>query len=191
MNLQEIKRKVHRVTHWIRIDTEMPVLYEYISALEPGETYLEIGTGPTACSSIFAALSAADGVNVHTVDNAAMWIPRGISVQEYERKVRKWFAEYGLSERIEFHVEDSLTMEWDEPIHVLFIDGEHSYPSVKADIEKWTPFVPVGGVVIFHDCTSHAGVGRAVNEGMRTDTAWEELDGGEGDSSLCVFRRVK
>jgi len=191
VELREIKRKIHRITHWIRMDTEMPVLYEYIGALKPGETYLEIGTGPTACSSIFAALSAADGVNVHTVDNAAMWIPRGISAEEYERKVRAHFDHYDLGERIIFHVEDSVTMEWDAPIHVLFIDGEHSYPSVKADIEKWTPFVPVGCVVLFHDCADHAGVKRAVNEMTRPDDAWEELDGGEGDSSLCVFRRCK
>jgi hypothetical protein len=204
MNLQEIQRKIHRITHWIRIDTEMPVLYKYISTLEPGQTYLEIGTGPTACSSIFAALSAADGVNVHTVDDASMWVARGISVEEYERKVRGRFADYDVSDRIDFHVEDSIAMEWDGPIHVLFIDGDHSYPTVKADIEKWTLFVPVGCVVIFHDCTDHDGVKRAVNEGMRTGTYigdgadyrsvtfdWEELDGGEGKSSLCVFRRVK
>lgn len=202
MNLQEIKKKIHRITHWIRMDTEMPVLYEYISALEPGETYLEIGTGPTACSSVFAALAAADGVNVHTVDDASMWIPRGIPVKEYERKVRARFDEYGLGERINFHIEDSVAVEWDEPIHVLFIDGDHSYPAVKADIEKWTPFVPVGGVVIFHDCTDHQGVKRAVDEMMSVveylsdvdpviEPDWEELDGGEGNSSLCVFRRRK
>ena len=186
MNLQEIKQKIRRITHWIRMDSEMPVLYEHIAALRPGETYLEIGTGPTACSSIFAALSAADGVNIHTVDNGAMWIPRGVPVPEYERRVRAHFDSYNLGERIIFHVEDSITMEWDEPIHVLFIDGDHSYPAVKADIEKWTPFVPVGGVVLFHDCTDHAGVTRAVGEMIRTDDAWEELDGG---GSLCVFRR--
>lgn len=188
VNLQEIKQKVHRITHWIRMDSEMPVLYHYISALKPGETYLEIGTGPTACSSVFAALSAASGVNVHTVDDGSMWMPRGISVEEYERKVRGHFDRYDLGERITFHVEDSVAVEWDEPIHVLFIDGAHDYPSVKADIEKWAPFVPVGGVMLFHDCTDHAGVKRAVNEIMRADDAWKELDGG---GSLCVFRRRK
>lgn len=188
MNLQEIQKKIRRITHWIKIDTEMPVLYHYISALKPGETYLEIGTGPTACSSVFAALSAADGVNVHTVDDASMWVARGISIEEYERKVRVRFDEYDLGERIEFHVEDSIAMEWDEPIHVLFIDGDHSYPAVTADIEKWTPFVPVGCVTLFHDCTNHAGVKQAVNKWVRSDDAWEELEGG---GSLCVFRREK
>ena len=186
--MQEITKQVHRITHWIRIDSEMPVLYEYISALEPGETYFEIGTGPTACSSIFAALSAASGVNVHTVDNGAMWEPRGISVGEYERRVRARFDEYDLRERIEFHLKDSVAMEWDEPIHVLFIDGAHDYQSVTADIEKWMPFVPVGCVTLFHDCTNHAGVKQAVNKWVRSDDAWEELEGG---GSLCVFRRMR
>ena len=186
MNLSEIKQKIRRITHWIQMDSEIPVLYEYISVLKPGETYLEIGTGPTACSSIFAALSAADGVNIHTVDNAAMWIPRGISAEEYERRVRAHFDYYDLGERINFHVEESIAMEWDKPIHVLFLDGDHGTPSVKADIEKWTPFVPVGGVALFHDCTTWTSVKQAIDEVMRTSDAWEELEGG---GSLCVFRR--
>ena len=69
---------------------------------------------------------------------------------------------------------------------VLFLDGDHSTPSVKADIEKWTPFVPVGCMVLFHDCTTWTSVKQAVDEAMRTDDAWEELEGG---GSLCVFRR--
>lgn len=36
-------------------------------------------------------------------------------------------------------------------IDLLFIDGDHSYVGVKADIERFTPHVVVGGVVAFHD----------------------------------------
>jgi predicted O-methyltransferase YrrM len=130
-----------------------------------------------------------------------MWESRGVSVEEYERRVRAHFDEYGLGERIIFHVEESIAMQWDGPIHALFIDGDHSTPSVKADIEKWVPFVPVGGVVLFHDCTTWASVKQAIDETMRVIEyvgdgtkdrlvipAWEELAGG---GSLCVFRRRK
>ena len=194
MNLQKVKEKVDRLAHWIQMDSELPVLYWYISALKPGETYLEIGTGATACSSIFAALSAADGVNIHTVDYCAPWVvSRGVSVEEFARRIRVYFDEYGLGERIVFHVTESVEMDWDGSIHVLFIDGAHDTSSVKADIEKWTPFVPVGGVVLLHDCVPCSGhpltsIKRAVDELMRTDDTWEELDGG---GSLCVFRRAK
>lgn len=40
---------------------------------------------------------------------------------------------------------------WSEPIDLLFIDGDHSYDGVKADWERFSPFVSEFGVVVFHD----------------------------------------
>jgi predicted O-methyltransferase YrrM len=40
---------------------------------------------------------------------------------------------------------------WSRPIRLLFIDGEHSYNSVKTDFELFSPHVVAGGLVIFHD----------------------------------------
>jgi len=39
-----------------------------------------------------------------------------------------------------------------EPIHVLFIDGDHHYKPVLADLNNWAAKVVVGGEVILHDC---------------------------------------
>lgn len=40
---------------------------------------------------------------------------------------------------------------WQKPIRLLFIDGDHSYEGVKLDFEMWSPFVIDGGLVAFHD----------------------------------------
>lgn len=37
------------------------------------------------------------------------------------------------------------------PIHLLFVDGGHSFDCVTADIAGWVPKLAVGGVVAFHD----------------------------------------
>ena len=60
------------------------------------------------------------------------------------------------------------------PIDLLFIDGDHHYAVVKADISNWTPKLAPRGVVIFHDYAplprdlaknpQLEGVRRAVNE---------------------------
>ncbi len=42
-----------------------------------------------------------------------------------------------------------------EPIDVLFIDGDHTAPSVEIDIKSWVPKVKVGGYVALHDCNHY------------------------------------
>ncbi|GAH99526.1 unnamed protein product, partial [marine sediment metagenome] len=38
-----------------------------------------------------------------------------------------------------------------EKLHLLFIDGDHSYDCVKKDFELYSPLVKKGGVIAFHD----------------------------------------
>jgi predicted O-methyltransferase YrrM len=56
--------------------------------------------------------------------------------------------------------------QYSDEIAFLFIDGGHSYETVKQDIEDWLPKIKVTGVVAFHDMfTPHiTGVARAVTE---------------------------
>ena len=41
---------------------------------------------------------------------------------------------------------------WKQPIHFCLVDGCHGSPCVKADFEAVEPLVPIGGIVVFHDC---------------------------------------
>lgn len=40
---------------------------------------------------------------------------------------------------------------WVAPIGLLFLDALHDYKNVKADVELWSPFVPVGGWLALND----------------------------------------
>jgi len=40
---------------------------------------------------------------------------------------------------------------WSHPLDLLFIDGDHSYDSVLADWNAWSPFLVSDGLVAFHD----------------------------------------
>lgn len=54
---------------------------------------------------------------------------------------------------------------WDgEPIRLLFIDGDHSYDSVKLDIECWAPLVVEDGIIMFDDYRNMQSVRILVDE---------------------------
>jgi predicted O-methyltransferase YrrM len=40
---------------------------------------------------------------------------------------------------------------WNQPIDLIFIDGDHSYEGVRRDWELFSPHVSPFGVVVFHD----------------------------------------
>lgn len=52
----------------------------------------------------------------------------------------------------------------DDSIDFVFIDGDHRYECVKADIEAWTRKVKSGGVIAGHDYGWCADVRRAVHD---------------------------
>jgi len=79
------------------------------------------------------------------------------------------------------------------PVHLAFIDGGHSYATVKGDIRALAPHIPVGGVIAFHDYASEprfakrlAGVKRAIDEWH--NDAWRGI---ETAGSVVAFRRMK
>ena len=46
---------------------------------------------------------------------------------------------------------DQASGDFDHPIGLIFVDGEHEYPFVLRDCREWLPKVIEGGVAAFHD----------------------------------------
>lgn len=44
--------------------------------------------------------------------------------------------------------------DWNKPIDMLFIDGNHSYEGAKRDFLEWSPFVKPGGYLAMHDVSN-------------------------------------
>lgn len=55
----------------------------------------------------------------------------------------------------------------DQTIDMIFIDGDHSYSSVLADITAWERTVKPGGLICGHDYNVHPGVKPAVDESFQ------------------------
>jgi|LakMenEpi03Aug12_release.lakeMendotaPanAssembly.Ray.scaffolds.fasta_scaffold03232_19 predicted O-methyltransferase YrrM len=52
----------------------------------------------------------------------------------------------------------------DRSVDFVFLDADHSYESVKKDIESWLPKIKTGGMIAGHDYYNPCGVKRAVDE---------------------------
>ncbi len=72
---------------------------------------------------------------------------------------------------------------WTDEIDGVFIDGNHSEPSVLIDI-GWIPFIRKGGIIAFHDYNCWQGVHRVVDKYIKGK--YEEI-GIIGD--LIIFRK--
>lgn len=40
---------------------------------------------------------------------------------------------------------------WQEQADIVFVDADHSYEGVRADVKNWKDFVKVGGLLLMHD----------------------------------------
>lgn len=103
-------------------------------------------------------------------------------------------------EGVEFVQADSnkYGLEFEGPVHLLFVDGCHEFHVVSTDILAWLPHITVGGMAAFHDYNPSPedltrlgdklrGVQWAVQRWYSMTENWERLDTA---GSVIVFRRV-
>ena len=57
---------------------------------------------------------------------------------------------------VEFHqaYSQDLSQQWKRPLRLLWIDGDHSYPSTKRDFDLYWPHLADGGILAMHDVLS-------------------------------------
>ena len=88
-------------------------------------------------------------------------------------------------DRVDLITADSKKIKWYTCLDLVFIDGDHSYGGVKADIKKFLPWVNAGGYAIFHDVVGKKSTLQPLINELLTD--WEYED--EADSMLVIKRK--
>ncbi len=132
------------------------LLYAIVRCLAP-EVVVEIGSarGKSTCSMALACKHNLRG-KVYAIDphvpNA--WSEYGTAGYN-ESFLRGRLRDYGLSDYCEVIKDTSQAVgqRWSQSIDFLFIDGDHSYDGVKADYERFAPWLREGALVFFHDTT--------------------------------------
>lgn len=115
------------------------------------KTMIEVGidTGKTT----FFLLDNIPDLTIYAVDKD---INKFYTDDVKERYRERLIPLQGLSHIVADKIKDSIA-------DLIFIDADHSYESVKKDIEKYSPKLKIGGLLTGHDI-DYPGVNRAVTE---------------------------
>lgn len=132
-----------------------------------------VNVGAGVGTSGLALAEALPEAEIYTVDISAGGPTGGM---ENERNA---FAGSGL--RLPFQLlgnSPDVARNFNKAVDFVFIDADHSFESVVADIKAWRPKVRNSGYMAFHDYhpVSFHGVWSAVNEGMRDCSLFCSVD---------------
>ena len=142
---------------------ERLLLYKLASSLPKRAICVEIGSYLGASALFLASGMKEREGTVYCVDT---WKNEGMS--EGERDTFEEFTRNIKPLRDFTHILRGRSVEiaktFNKEIDLIFIDGDHSYEAVRADVEAWIPKVKDGGIVVLHDIGWAEGVKRAVKE---------------------------
>ncbi|HAF25553.1 MAG TPA: hypothetical protein DCK93_22035 [Blastocatellia bacterium] len=143
---------------------ELEALLNLALACPQGANALEIGShlGKSACY-LASGLSARNGhlYCVDTWQNETMHDGEADTLSEFKQNTQ------AVSHILTLRRTKSSALcasDISLPLHLVFIDGDHTYDVVRGDFEKIAPWVADDGIVAFHDCLSYKGVSRVIGE---------------------------
>jgi predicted O-methyltransferase YrrM len=153
---------IDSVEGWL-LPSEGAWLFRAARSLPTNGNIVEIGSfkgRSTCCLALGCRGTERRVFGVDTFDGGPD-LPNVNSLPDFRRNIERC----GVSAYVKPIVKHSgaAAKTWREPIHLLFIDGSHSYEDVLADFAGFFPHVVPGGVVAFHDVINESwpGVGRA------------------------------
>lgn len=135
------------------------VINAVVSSMEPGETYIEVGTyqGGSLTAALFGNDSRAIGVDSFAEFKVTNSPQRTQSNLDY----------FGVSDRVQLKDMDFTTFFANVPpglvIQVYYYDGAHDYPSQLAGMEAAWPHLHAGSIIIVDDY-SYPEVNAAINQ---------------------------
>jgi predicted O-methyltransferase YrrM len=166
VRLEELRALIDPISGWLHHEAGCE-LYRRARFEAPTSTIVEIGSwkGRSTAWLGFAMKDRGEGC-VYAVDT---WLGsaehRGFLAKYEPGQLRDEFLEnmrrFGLTPFVEAIESSSVSAarEWEPnlPIGLLFIDGAHDYPSVRADFEFWSPMLAPGGFLVLDDVPSLPG----------------------------------
>jgi predicted O-methyltransferase YrrM len=154
--LVEMAALVETVEGWLAHD-EILLLMERAARVPRGEALVEIGNY-RGRSTVALALGARRGAGaaVHSIDpHVEFEGPRGGRFGRHDQAhLYANLTRAGVGADVHVVALDSLSVArgWSgPPVGLLFVDGDHRYEAVRADLDAWRPHLASGACVLFDD----------------------------------------
>lgn len=147
---------------------ELHTLYLLATACPAGAVALEIGSYlGISCCYLAVGLMRVEGhlICVDTWQNETM--PEGIRDTFTTFKHNIAAVEH-LVTPIQKRSDELTDADIFDPLHLVFLDGDHSYEAVNKDFHKIAPYIVENGVLAFHDSISFSGVSRTIGEALES-----------------------
>lgn len=149
-----------------------------LAQLDPGKgVIVEIGSWKGK-STIWLALGSMKvrGEKVYAIDPHKPLAEEGY-MEDTEAEFRKNIREARVDSQVVPMVMSSeeAAKDWNKPIRLLWIDGDHRYQEVKRDFLLWEPHVVDGGIIAMHDTIRKKGPKRVLWENIFRSDSFEEI----------------
>lgn len=136
---------------------ELSALVKEVDELAP-KVIVEIGVGKGGTSWCWSKLSSVQKLISIDLPNGP-WGggPDGLSIDyiQLNKSPQCSFTYIPADSQAESTMNAVLTLLAGSPIDFLLVDGDHSHEGVKADYDKYSPLVRVGGLIALHDICEH------------------------------------
>jgi predicted O-methyltransferase YrrM len=166
---------------------ELAALHRLASQTLPGANVLEIGSYLGASTCFLATGLAPRGGRLFCCDTwANETMPEGLrdTFPAFQQNTSRLHTPVApLRKRSDALAADDLAL----PLHLVFIDGDHSYDAVRQDLQRVQPWLAPEAVVVLHDFSQpkFEGVTRVVGEAL---SRGEWLVGGMVQSLVWLRR---
>lgn len=140
----------YNVSDWLNYMThaEIDFLKSLAYGLPPDPLVVNIGAG--GGTSGLAFMECRPDLRLVTIDITLESSPLGCL--EAEQTVLKEAGLYDTSRWYQIHGDSvEVGINWDQPVDMVFVDGNHSYEGCTGDILNWMQHLRPGGVIAVHD----------------------------------------
>jgi predicted O-methyltransferase YrrM len=156
MSFADAFERARDVPGWLT-EPQALVLYAAAAAVPAGGRVVEIGSH-LGRSTIILASAGSDVVAIDPFP--ARW---RYGRPDTEQAMRANLAHAQVAERVDLRVASSREVResWEEPVHLVYVDGKHDYWTVRDDL-RWADHLVPGAPLLVHDAFSSLGVTTAL-----------------------------